>query len=69
MVLYSGYTEPDYKTMVFYSAPLLCLREGHFSNRSPGLARNAFVLCAFPRGAPYVGPDFLKTHLSFTAGF
>ncbi len=37
MVLYSGYTEPDYKTMVFYSAPLLCLREGHFSNRSPGL--------------------------------
>ena len=25
MVLYSGYTDPDYKTMVFYSAPLLCL--------------------------------------------
>ncbi len=37
MVLYSGYTDPDYKTMVFYSAPLLSLREGHFSNRSPGL--------------------------------
>ncbi len=35
--LYSGYIEPDYKTMVFYSAPLLCLRESHFSNRSPGL--------------------------------
>ncbi len=36
MVLYSGYTDPNYKTMVFYSAPL-CLHEGHFSNRSPGL--------------------------------
>ncbi len=32
MVLYSGYTDPYYKTMVFYSAPLLCLRVGHFSN-------------------------------------
>ncbi len=31
------FTYPDYKPMVFYSAPLLCLREGHFSNRSPGL--------------------------------
>ncbi len=37
VVLYSEYTDPDYKTMVFYSAPLLCLSEGHFSNRSPGL--------------------------------
>ncbi len=37
MVLYSGYTDPSYKTMVYYSAPLLCLCEGHFSNRSPGL--------------------------------
>ncbi len=37
MALYSGYTDPDYKTMVFYSAPLLCLHEGHFSNTSPGL--------------------------------
>ena len=37
MVLYSGYTDPDYKTVVFYSVPLLCLREGHFSNKSPAL--------------------------------
>ena len=35
VVLYSAYTDPDYKTMVFYSAPLLCIREGYFSNRSP----------------------------------
>ncbi len=37
MVLCSECTDPDYKTMVFYSAPVLCLCEGHFSNRSPGL--------------------------------
>ncbi len=34
--VYSGYTDPNYKTMV-YSAPLLCVREGHFWKRSPGL--------------------------------
>ncbi len=50
MVLYLGYTDPDYKTMVFYLAPLLCLREGHFSNRSPGLMLrrkryNVVLLC------------------------
>ncbi len=38
MVLYSEYTDPDYKSLVFYnSVPLLCVNEGHFSNRSPGL--------------------------------
>ena len=53
MVLYSEYTDPDYKTMVFYSVPLLCLREGHFSNRSPGLMlrKNRYELLLIRMGA------------------
>ncbi len=37
MVFYSRHADPDYKTMVFYSVPLLYICEGHFSNSSPGL--------------------------------
>ncbi len=42
MVFYSGYTD----SMVFHSAPVLCLREGHFSNRSPGQEKP--VVAFFP---------------------
>ncbi len=45
VVLYSGYTDYDYKTMVFYmySAPLLWLREGLFRIE-------ALVLCSGKTG-------------------
>ncbi len=43
MVLYSGYTEPDYKTMVFYSAPFYVYLKAIFRIE-------ALVLCSGKTG-------------------
>ncbi len=67
MVLYSEYTRPNYKTMVFYSAPLLCLREGHFFEKNPWsyTQENRYLTRGFHSEASNPAPITTELHYSF----